>query len=133
MLSTPCAAGGADVHPHTVSDISDRERWDKDVANFNEDLKRVEAFFLEVADGKLSGDAETKAGFAFFGIQGPWYTVGWKMAVVIEKAYGRKRLIDAFCDSGQLLPTYNSAAKRFNKSARKPTGLWSEDLLRRLR
>jgi hypothetical protein len=36
------AAGGPDVHPHAVSASDERARWDKDVANFNDDLKNVQ-------------------------------------------------------------------------------------------
>ena len=39
------AAGGPDIHPHAVSDAKERARWDHDLANFNEDLKKVESFF----------------------------------------------------------------------------------------
>jgi hypothetical protein len=39
------AAGGPDVHPHAVSSPDERARWDKDMLNFNEDLKKVETFF----------------------------------------------------------------------------------------
>ena len=87
------AAGGPDVHPHAVSGADERARWDKDVANFDADLKKVEQFLLDMLDGKLSEEEIQKIGFSFFGIQGPWYTVGWKMSVVIEKTYGRARLI----------------------------------------
>src|SRR5688572_17578136 len=34
------------------------------------------------------------AGFAFYGVRGPWYSVGWKMAVVIEKTLGRATLVE---------------------------------------
>jgi len=43
------AAGGPDVHPHAVSKPEDRARWDHDMANFNQDLKPVEKFLLDVA------------------------------------------------------------------------------------
>jgi hypothetical protein len=92
------AAGGPDVHPHSASKPEDRERWDRDVANFNEDLKKVEGFFLDVLGNKLTDDARRNTAFSFFGTQGPWYTVGWKMAVTIEKIYGRARLIEFMCD-----------------------------------
>src|SRR4030095_8746942 len=73
------AAGGRDVHPHAVSSPEERTRWDRDVANFNADLKKVEAFFLDVLEGRLKGEEEIqKAAFTFFGEQGPWYTVGWR-------------------------------------------------------
>jgi hypothetical protein len=44
------AAGGPDVHPHAVSSAEDRARWDRDVANFNEDLKQVEGIRPREAD-----------------------------------------------------------------------------------
>src|SRR4030067_3172359 len=92
------AAGGPDIHPHAASPAPDRERWDKDMANFNADLKKVEGFFLDVLDGRPKGEeAIREAGFSFFGIQGPWYTAGWKMAELIEQTFGRAKLIDSLC------------------------------------
>jgi hypothetical protein len=80
------AAGGPDVHPHAHSSPEDRARWNRDVANFAHDLKVVERFFLDVIDGRLRGEeAIREKGFTFFGVQGPWYTVGWKMAALVEQ------------------------------------------------
>lgn len=126
------AAGGPDVHPHAVSESEERTRWDKDVANFNDDLKKVEKFLLDVLDGRLTGEDVTKTGFSFFGTQGPWYTVGWQMSVLIEKTYGRATLIESFCDQRKLLSTYNRAAEKYNRTARKPFSLWSRSLVDRL-
>lgn len=123
------AAGSADVHPHEASDAADRNRWDADLQNFNADLKKVEKFFLDLSAGRLSKQEQQQAGYSFFGVQGPWYTVGWKMAVVIERAYGRARLIESFCDKRNLLLTYNRAAADYNKTAREPLALWSPALL----
>src|SRR5687768_4302650 len=92
------AAGGPDIHPHAVSTVEERAQWDKDLANFDNDLKKVEKFLLDVLVGKLTDEQMQQTGFSFFGIQGPWYTVGWKMAVLIEKTYGRAKLIDCMCD-----------------------------------
>jgi hypothetical protein len=119
------AAGGPDIHPHAVSNAEERARWDKDVANFDDDLKKLEAFFNDVLQGKLTGDEIDKTAFSFFGTQGPWYTVGWKMAVVIEKSYGRGKLIECMCDQRLLLTTYNQAAAKQNRNSRKPLPLWS--------
>lgn len=127
------AAGGPDIHPHAVSPALDRERWDKDMASFNSDLKKVERFFLDILDGRLKGEeAIREAGFAFFGIQGAWYTVGWKMAVLIEKTFGRAKLIDCLCDSAALLASYNRAAAEQNVETREKQVTWSPDLLKRL-
>lgn len=123
------AAGGPDVHPHAVSNAEDRARWDKDVANFNSDLRKVEAFFNEILQGKLSEDEMQQKAYSFFGVQGPWYTVGWKMAVLIEKTYGRAKLIECMCDQRLLLATYNRAAAEHNRRTSEPLALWSTDVL----
>jgi hypothetical protein len=66
------AAGGPDVHPHAVSKPEDRARWDHDMANFNQDLKAVEKFVLDVAQGRLKTEEERgKVGYSFFGVQDP--------------------------------------------------------------
>lgn len=119
------AAGGPNAHPHAVSSAEDRARWDKDVANFNEDLKKVDAFFTEILADKLNADQIREKGFSFFGVQGPWYTVGWRMSVLIEKTYGRAKLIECMCDQRLLLSTYNSAATKYNRTSRQPLALWS--------
>ena len=59
--------------------------------------------------------------------------MGWKMAVVIEKTYGRARLIECICDQRKLLPIYNQAAPRYNRQAREPLAVWSADLINVLR
>ncbi|HEX6278397.1 MAG TPA: DUF5700 domain-containing putative Zn-dependent protease [Pyrinomonadaceae bacterium] len=127
-LAMLAAAGELNIHPHISSDAKERSEWDASMANFDADLRKVEGFLIKVASGKLSGEEETKAGFAFFGVQGPWYTVGWKMASVIEKEFGREKLIDTFCDQRRLLRTYNSAAKRHAKRFDVKLATWSEDL-----
>jgi len=124
------AAGGPDVHPHSVSNPEDRARWDRDVANFNNDLRKVERFFLDVLEKRITPAETQKVSASFFGVQGPWYTVGWKMAVTIEKAYGRDKLIECLCDPRHLLSTYNRSARQHNRRAREPLALWSESLIK---
>lgn len=127
------AAGGPDVHPHKFSPAKDRERWDRDLANFNNDLKQVDQFFRDMLADRLTEDERNKRGFSFFGVQGPWYTVGWKMAVLIEKTYGRQRLIECMCDQRKLLATYNEAARKYNSKGAEPLALWSSELVDALR
>ncbi len=115
------AAGGPDTHPHVDSKPEDRARWDRDLLNFEADFRQVEAFLHDVASGKLEGQAMLEKGVSFFGIQGPWYTVGWKMAVTIEKNLGRETVVAAFCNPRRLLATYNRAAGD-------ELPKWSEDL-----
>lgn len=127
------AAGGPNIHPHKYSQAEDRERWDKDVRNFNSDLRKVEKFFLDLSSGKLSDSEELDTARSFYGIQGPWYTVGWKMAVVIEKTLGRQKLIEAMCDQRTLPATYNQAVKKYNKRTGEDLVAWSDELIARLR
>lgn len=119
------AAGGPNIHPHAVSDEKDRQRWDHDVANFNDDLKKVEKFFLDMLANRLSDAEVNNTVSSFFGVQGPWYTVGWKMCVMIEKSFGRRALIDAMCDLRKLFPLYNRAATSLNKRAPHKMATWS--------
>jgi hypothetical protein len=125
-LAMLAAAGGPDVHPHLHSKADDRARWDRDVANFGRDLRLVEAFLVEILDGKLDEQAARQRGFGFFGIQGPWYTVGWRMSAVIEKELGRERLIEAFCDTRKLIGTYNEAAEKYSSRTGERLARWGE-------
>jgi hypothetical protein len=125
------ASGSPDIHPHTNSKPEDRARWDRDMANFNQDVRTLDEFFLDIVHGKFKTKDDVDAkGYSFFGIQGPWYTVGYKMAVTIEKQFGRERLIACMTNVRELLPTYNqAAAEQAKKSGETPT-LWSQDLIR---
>jgi hypothetical protein len=118
------AAGGPDLHPHAESSGEDRARWDRDMENFGADLLKVQAFFGGLLSGKLSDKEEIERARSFYGIQGPWYTVGWKMAVVIEEELGRPALIDCFCDGRKLLPAYNRAAEIREKKTGEKLARW---------
>jgi putative zinc-dependent peptidase DUF5700 len=125
------AAGGPDVHPHAVSPAEERARWDRDVSHFNEDLRALERFFLDVISRRLAGEDTVNAiGFSFFGEQGPWYTVGWKMAVTIERRYGRAVLIQCMKDPRLLLDKYNEAAADYNRTHPDTLRRWSPELVR---
>ncbi|HSK09137.1 MAG TPA: DUF5700 domain-containing putative Zn-dependent protease, partial [Vicinamibacterales bacterium] len=129
-LAMVAAAGGPDVHPHAGSTPEIRAGWDRDVANFDEDLRKVEAFFLDVLDGRLTDPADIrKRHMDFFGFQGPWYTVGWKMAVTIEKAYGHEAVVESFCNWTTLLETYNGAAREASAKSAARLATWSPRLV----
>lgn len=123
------AAGGPDVHPHAVGKAEDKARWDRDVGNFNNDLAKVEKFFLDVLAGRLSDEQINEAVSSFFGEQGAWYTVGWKMCALIERAFGRQALIEAMCDQRKLLRVYNRAATEYNRKSSDKLTLWSPSLI----
>ena len=127
------AAGGPDVHPHAVSSAAERARWDHDLSNFDHDLAAVQQFLLDVATGKLKTEEDReRVGYSFFGVQGPWYTVGWKMAVTIERRFGRARLIDCMLEPRRVLADYNQAAAEQNAAGGERLPLWSPELLRAL-
>lgn len=131
-LAMLAAAGGPEIHPHAVSRAEDRRRWDKDLERFNLDVPRLNSFLADVLDGTLHGEAAMNAGFEFFGVQGPWYTVGWQMAVLIERYAGRDHLIESFCNPWKLLAAYNRAAQLYYREANSPLAMWSEDLVENL-
>lgn len=127
-LAMLAAAGGPDVHPHAVSHADERARWDADVARFNDDLRRVEQFLLDVAAGRLDEQQQRAAAMELYGVQGPWYTVGWKMSAVVERGLGRDRLVALSCDSVALLRAFNEVAARRNAAGDEQLALWSPEL-----
>ncbi len=131
-LAMLAAAGGPGVHPHAASKPEDRTRWDNDIKNFNADLRRVERFFLDVLGDRMKPEEIRETAFSFFGIQGPWYTVGWKMAATIETVYGRKKLIESFYDPTRLLAVYNDAAGEINRSRGDSLACWTPLLIGQL-
>lgn len=123
------AAGGPEAHPHSASPAEDRARWDRDVAGAPADLRRVESFLLDLLDRRIADqDSITRAGMSFFGVQGPWYTLGWVMAATVERDAGRPALVGLLCDPAELLAAYNAAAGRAGDTL----PLWSEPVLARL-
>jgi hypothetical protein len=103
-------AAGGDRHPERTMGADVNTAFEEGLRNYDKNFHEVEQFFLDIVDGRLTGDAIRDRGFQFFGFVGPWYTVGWKMAVTIEHKFGRKALIDAMCDPRTLFATYNKAA-----------------------
>jgi hypothetical protein len=128
------AAGGPDIHPHAVSSAQERARWDHDMANFNQDVTTLQNFFLDIINHKFKTDDEVRdKASEFYGVQGPWYTVGYKMAVIVEKRYGRATLIDGMIDAREFLARYNSAASELNHSQKDQLALWSPELMTKIR
>ncbi|HEX9304048.1 MAG TPA: DUF5700 domain-containing putative Zn-dependent protease [Thermoanaerobaculia bacterium] len=132
-LAMLAAAGGPDVHPHAASLHEERERWDRDVLRVNEDFAELESFFDDIVEGRLTEVQANEKGMSFFGVQGPWYTVGYTMAVTVERVLGRKALIGSICDPVAFLTTYNRAAARSNRRRGTDLPLWPETVLREIR
>ena len=106
------AAGSPDADPHAASTPEDRARWEKDLRHADEDLVSLDRFFTDILEGRLTADKADERGFSYFGVQGPWYTVGYQIAVTIERAFGRDELIRTFCDSRLVPAAYNRAADK---------------------
>lgn len=126
------AVGGPDVNPHSTGKLEDRERWDRDVSEFNQNQQQVDQFFRDILTGKLNHEQAREQGFSYFGVQGPWYTVGWKMAVTVEKVYGRKRVVEAMCDYPGFLSTYNEAANKLAYQQGENLPRWSPEIIKAL-
>lgn len=122
------AAGAADVHPHVVSDTTERARWDRDLAQAPKDLVRLEQFFGGVLSGSISADSANTAGFSFFSErpQGPWYTVGWLMVSEVERSDGRAALVRLACDPVGVVRRYHQLRSRSSRPN------WSDDFIRTL-
>jgi hypothetical protein len=105
--------------------------WKRDMDSFAADFQKVQQFFQDVVDGRAGNTEEiNKRAFAFFGSIGPWYSVGYRMAVLVEERYGRATLIRCMEDPRSLLATYNRAASEKNaKSDGEKLPLWSPELL----
>ena len=132
-LAVLAAAGGPDVHPHATDDAEDWLVWERDVASFNTDLRRLETFFRDLLAGRLMGEEANRRLFSFINAegvpQGPFYTVGWKMAAMIERARGREALVKTLCDPRALLIAYNELAAAHPRSDGEGLATWSPDFL----
>jgi hypothetical protein len=127
------AAGGPDIHPHEADPDSVKRRWDSDVARAAANIALQTDFFDRVLDGKIaSADSVRGLAATYYGVQGPWYTVGWLMASTIERELGRPSLIATLCDPPEFLARYNDAARRANARGQ-ALPLWNPSLIVRLK
>jgi hypothetical protein len=125
------AAGGPDIDPHAASSPKEHAHWEHDMGQFNDDLRTVNQFFLDILNAKFANNDAIgeKAGTFFGDAQGPWYTVGYKMSVMVERRFGRAALIGTMLDPRCLLVLYNRAATEQNTAGKPPLPLWSEEVL----
>jgi hypothetical protein len=135
-LAMLAAAGGPDVHPHADSPADAWVVWERDVAYFNHDVAALESFFRQILAGELSEEEARKALFSFINAegvpQGAFYTVGWKMAAIVERVRTREALIAAMCDPRDLLVLYNEVASGHERGEGS-LARWSADFLEALK
>lgn len=126
------AAGSADRHPHWEDDGPTRARWDSNMMHFNSDLIAVQEFLMDILDGKLKTPEQISQRAApFWGWQGAWYTVGYEMASLVEKQYGRETFDKCLLDPRQLLIVFNKIAEEANANGAS-LQTWSPQLIAKL-
>lgn len=135
-MATLAAAGSPLTHPHFYSAPSDWAVWERDVANVTRDHARIEAFFLDVLNGQVPLEQRRGIVFSFIADseipQGPAYTFGWKMAALVERTFGRERLVSVICDPREFIVLYNEASAATQAAGVAGLPLWSEDFVKRL-
>lgn len=122
------AAGGPDIHPND-HDPELKILWDQRMTTFDRDFDDIDQFLCDVFTEKYDQEEAMEKGFEMMGVQGPWYTVGWKTAAVIELAYGKNRLIQCIADPTQLFSTYNQATSIYKKNHGTSLPTWSLELV----
>jgi hypothetical protein len=129
-LAMLAAAGGPDVPPTAAEGPLEQANWSAGMANLDQQFAQLDAFFAQVVDGKLEGEAADRKAAEFYGeIRGPWYFVGYHMAVTIERRFGRAALIECMLDYRQLLVRYNDAAAAINGTGSARLPVWSAAVL----
>jgi hypothetical protein len=127
------AAGSPDVHPHAQDDGVARARRDSEMAHFDENLVAVQQFLLDILTGRIKEpDDIARKAEPFYGEQGAFYTVGYRMAAMVERRFGRKALTDAMIDPRKLFLLYNRAAAEEDQRQNQKMALWSPQLLSKL-
>jgi hypothetical protein len=130
-MAVLAAAGSPDVHPLADFQESYRLLWDLEAKRFAANLDEVNQFFLDTLHGDLLNDAVRHEGRIFFHFgNGPWYTVGYRMAVTIERAFGRPALVATYADPRRFVARYNEAAESENARNGGHLPLFSAEILK---
>lgn len=127
-IATVAAAGGSGLQPRLKPDAL--AEWRRQMQRFPANFEAAQSFLQSVARGELDGDAQRRKGMELFGIVGPWYTVGWHIAEVIEQELGHAAVVRAFCEQRTLLAAYNDAALKRSERTGERLPLWSPELAR---
>ena len=67
------------------------------------------------------------------GGQGSFYTVGYKLAVVIKDSVGKQSLIKSMSDFTQLYFLYNKTVVRYNQKYNEKLPKWNNEILKALK
>ena len=123
-LAMLAAAGGLDVSPVAAEGPEEKANWSDGMAHLDRAFAELDAFFIQVLDGTLEGDAADRKAATFFGnVRGPWYFVGYWMGATVERRLGKDALIACMLDYRQLLVDYQATGT---------TPRWSEAVVSHL-
>lgn len=119
------AAGSPEIDPVAAFGSADQVRWRQDMTGWDIRLRELDQFFADIVDGGFTKpEIADHVAMTFFGYRGPWYQVGYKMAVTIENELGRPALIATMADPREFLARYNEAAERINARAQQKLPLF---------
>lgn len=125
------AAGSPDVHPMGAFPERIQQEWDREAGHFADDVAELNQFFLDTVHGDLRNDAVAHESRVFLGHgMGPWYTGGYRMAVTIEREFGRPALVATYVDPRQFIARYNEAAISRNAKDGGRLPLFSAEVLK---
>ena len=130
------AAGGPDHHPHAASQPREWIVWQRDVVRTDEGVAAISAFLEAVIAGGWTAEEQQRRFLVLINAdavpQGPFYTVGWQMASVVEKAMGREAVVRSVCDPRRLLVAFDEVSRAHPRPDGRGFATWPPALLRAL-
>jgi hypothetical protein len=125
------AAGSPDSDPVADFPESQQQCWAEESKGFDNQLNQINQFFLDIIhDDYRNLEAADHVAYTFFGFRGPWYVVGYRMAVTIEKQFGHQALVESYRDPREFVRLYNqAAAAAHNASAGEKLPLFSAEVI----
>lgn len=129
------AAGGPGYHPVPFDDEAGRV-WDENIRNYQVDFDKIQQFLFNILEDKFQNEKELmEKGMELMmnnGGQGSWYTVGWRISVIIEEILGRTVLIKCMEDLRKFYFNYNQAVKIFNEKNHLKLPSWNKKITNNL-
>ncbi len=130
------AAKGLENHPNKF-DEDLKSKWDKNMENYNKDFHKIQNFLLNILEGHFADDQKLyNRGFQLMtnnGGQGSWYTVGYQIAIIIEREAGHDVLIDCMKDLTKIYFQYNNLVEIYNKKRNEDLPKWNDKILTSLK
>jgi len=129
------AAGGPQNHP-VPFDEQNRRVWNENSRHVEIDFEKIQCFLIHILEGQFEDEQALIAkGMELMmnnGGQGSWYTVGWKISIIIEEIFGRQTLIDCMEDLRKLYIHYNKGVKVYNSKYGLSLPSWHDKIINRV-